>query len=258
MISKYKPRARYLACWNVLVGVLSVISVFSYSFLGCEESKNAISLNIDELSTCNSACHCDFVKYSPVCGADGSTYISACHAGCSTVLMKNATKSFGQCSCIDAVVHHEFTQTATPGPCLINCTTKLTIFLFIMCFLKFIGSTGRASNFLVGIRCVEERDKTLAIGFGMALVRLLASIPSPIFFGYILDQACLSWGKTCSSKGNCWLYDGESLRYWFFYCSALSIAIGTFFDFQVWRNAKELKIFDDEEPHKEKGNNEKK
>lgn len=111
--------------------------------------------------------------------------------------------------------------------------------------MKFLGASGRASNFLVGIRCVEQRDKTVAIGLGMSLVRLLASVPSPIFFGYILDAACISWGKTCTSKGNCWLYDGEMLRYWFFYASAISIAFGTLFDFFVWKNAKNLKIFDD-------------
>lgn len=246
VITKFKPRARYLAFWNVIVGVLSVISVLSYSFLGCDESRNTMSME-NEATLCNSACNCDFVKYTPVCGADGTTYISACHAGCKSSMMKNYTRTFDECSCIETVIHHEFRQTAIAGPCLIKCQTKLTIFLIVMCFMKFIGSTGRASNFLVGIRCVEEKDKTLAIGFGMSLVRLFASVPSPIVFGYILDQACISWGKTCTSKGNCWLYDGVSLRYWFFYCSAFSIAIGTFFDYQVWKNVKNLKIFDEEE-----------
>ena len=246
VISKFKPRARYLAFWNVIVGLLSVLCVLSFSLLGCEESRNAVSIsNVNAVPSCNFACNCDFVKYSPVCGANGVTYISACHAGCKSSSIKNSTKMFDDCSCVEAVIHHEFWQTATKGPCLINCQTKLTIYLVVMCFMKFIGSTGRASNFLVGIRCVEDRDKTLAIGFGMSFIRLLAAVPSPIFFGYILDQACIAWGKTCSSKGNCWLYDSESLRYWFFYCSAFSIAIGTFFDFQVWRNAKDLKIFDE-------------
>lgn len=35
VISKYKPRARYLAAWNVVVGAISVIGMISYAFLGC-------------------------------------------------------------------------------------------------------------------------------------------------------------------------------------------------------------------------------
>jgi solute carrier organic anion transporter family, member 5A len=160
--------------------------------------------------------------------------------------MKNSTKTFLDCSCVDSVVHHEFKQTAKSGPCPIDCRSQLILFLSVMCFMKFIGASGRVSNFLVGIRCVEKRDKTVAIGLGMSLVRLLASVPSPILFGTLIDKACIIWGKTCTSNGNCWLYDGETLRTWFFYTSALSIAIGTFFDFKVWQNVKTLKIFDDD------------
>jgi hypothetical protein len=38
------------------------------------------------------------------------------------------------------------------------------MFLAVMCFIKLTSATGRASNFLVGVRCVEERDKTVAMG----------------------------------------------------------------------------------------------
>lgn len=247
VISKFKPRARYLAFWNVIVGILSVGCIISFTFLGCDESKNAVKINYDAVPSCNADCKCDFVKYSPVCGADGTTYISACHAGCSQVRMANSTKVFGQCSCVDAVVHGEFNQSARSGPCPINCKSKLIMFLIVMCFMKFIGASGRASNFLVGIRCVEEKDKTLAIGFGMSMVRLFASVPSPILFGYIIDNACLIWGQTCTSKGNCWLYDGDLLRYWFFNASAAAIALGTFFDALVWKHSKALKIFDEKD-----------
>lgn len=189
VITKFKPHARYLSFWNVIVGVLSVLSIISFSFLGCDESKNAVKIDYNTNPTCNVAdCNCDFVKYSPVCGADGSTYISACHAGCTAIAVKNGTKSFDECSCVESVIHHQFKQTAKTGPCPIDCKTKLIIFLSVMCFMKFIGASGRASNFLVGIRCVEERDKTLAIGLGMSMVRLLASVPSPIVFGYLIDR----------------------------------------------------------------------
>jgi hypothetical protein len=189
VITKFKPRARYLAFWNVIVGVLSVLCIVSFTFMGCEESKTAVNIDYETNPSCNDGCRCDFVKYSPVCGADGSTYISACHAGCSQVTVRNGTmKTFGECSCIEAIVHHELKQTAKSGPCPIDCKDKLIMFLIVVCFMKFIGASGRASNFLVGIRCVKEEDKTLAIGLGMSLVRLFASVPSPIVFGYLIDR----------------------------------------------------------------------
>lgn len=35
--------------------------------------------------TCVATCDCDQNKFDPICGADGKTYFSACHAGCSNV-----------------------------------------------------------------------------------------------------------------------------------------------------------------------------
>ena len=37
--------------------------------------------------SCNSVCHCDYVRYMPVCGEDQMTYISPCHAGCKKEFM---------------------------------------------------------------------------------------------------------------------------------------------------------------------------
>jgi hypothetical protein len=102
---------------------------------------------------------------------------------------------------------------AREGACPINCQKEFYLFLAVMCFIKFSGATGRASNFLVSVRCVEERDKTVAMGFGLMFMCLFSFIPSPIFFGALLDKTCIVWGKTCGGKGNCWLYDGEVLRF---------------------------------------------
>lgn len=35
IISKYKPGARSLAMWNVIVGTISALGMVSYSYLGC-------------------------------------------------------------------------------------------------------------------------------------------------------------------------------------------------------------------------------
>lgn len=45
VISKFKPRARYLAAWNVLVGLFSVVGIIGYIFLGCKATENSIVVN---------------------------------------------------------------------------------------------------------------------------------------------------------------------------------------------------------------------
>ncbi|XP_065078887.1 solute carrier organic anion transporter family member 74D-like [Ochlerotatus camptorhynchus] len=283
VISRYKPRARYMAAWNVMVGLLSVAGMVTYAFLGCTAAENSVIVNhssaTDLIPTCNSNCQCDYVKYSPVCGEDGNTYISACHAGCKQQYQSGDVKIYDDCSCISArnystnnpsferllssnsTLKTPYSLTydalapqggkALAGPCPMDCQKEFITFLVVMCFLKFSGATGRASNFLVSVRCVDEKDKTVSMGFGMMLLSLLSFIPSPIFFGLVLDKTCLVWGKTCSGKGNCWLYDGESLRYLLNFIAAAFVLVGTLVDCGVWYYVKDLKIFDEEVKDKE-------
>ncbi|CRK96644.1 CLUMA_CG009885, isoform A, partial [Clunio marinus] len=83
VITIFKPRARYLAGWNIVTSFISALGLIAFGFVGCPANNNAeILRNSLESARCNMDCHCDFVKYSPVCGIDGVTYISACHAGC--------------------------------------------------------------------------------------------------------------------------------------------------------------------------------
>jgi len=87
---------------------------------------------------------------------------------------------------------------------------------------------------------------------------------------YLLDNTCLVWGKTCSGTGNCWLYNGEALRYLLNFTAASEyltkrlnskktlhvvhnpfiilgfVTIGTLFDVGVWYFVKDVKIFDEE------------
>ncbi|XP_055624155.1 solute carrier organic anion transporter family member 74D-like isoform X2 [Toxorhynchites rutilus septentrionalis] len=278
IITKYKPRARYMASWNIFVGALSVMGMVLYAFLGCSASENSTIVNhlptANQTLTCNSACHCDYVEYSPVCGEDGNTYISACHAGCKHQHQTADLKTINECACISSRNESnkfgfkellpsndssDFSSDistfrggkAIDGPCPVDCKREFITFLVVMCFLKFSGATGRASNFLVSIRCVDEKDKTVSIGFEMMLLSMMSFIPSPIFFGLVLDKTCLVWGKTCSGDGNCWLYDGEMLRYLMNLIAAGFVLLGTILDCGVWYYVKDLKIFDDEEKEKE-------
>ncbi|XP_046422578.1 solute carrier organic anion transporter family member 74D isoform X1 [Neodiprion pinetum] len=279
VISKYKPTARYLAAWNVIVGAVSVMGMVSYAFLGCSANDSQVFvLPNGELRTelpCNEHCACDYVTYNPVCSEDGHTFISACHAGCKNLqVAENGSKIFTQCSCVKPKASQAFSLTlpsnvtvftdielletttkiadmpilgtALPGACPVDCMDKFYVFLAVVCLLKFSGATGRASNFLVSVRCVDEKDKTVAMGFGLTIMSLFAFIPSPILFGFIMDSTCLVWGKTCTGTGNCWLYNGEALRYLLNFTAASFVTIGTIFDVGVWYFVKDVKIFDEE------------
>ncbi|EDW35953.1 GL16936 [Drosophila persimilis] len=139
------------------------------------------------------------------------------------------------------------TQFALDGVCPVNCFNQFLIFLSVMCFLKLVGASSKSTNLLIALRCIPPEDKTFALGLGSMAASLLGFIPSPIFFGWLIDNYCLVWGKTCSNKGNCWLYDTKSLRYALNLTAASFIFVAGFLNISVWYHAKNLKIFDENE-----------
>lgn len=48
VITKWKPQARPLAMWNVVVGAISVLGIISYAFLGCQEVQNSALIGDSE------------------------------------------------------------------------------------------------------------------------------------------------------------------------------------------------------------------
>uniref|UniRef100_A0A1L8DDZ5 Solute carrier organic anion transporter family member n=2 Tax=Nyssomyia neivai TaxID=330878 RepID=A0A1L8DDZ5_9DIPT len=256
VVSRYKPSARKMAAWNCFVGAITALGYLSYTQIGCAANDNAVVMNENpgSLTSCNSNCHCDYVKYAPVCGEDKHTYISACHAGCTDQIdtgLNTTMKLFTNCSCIPST--DAFSGgTATPGACPVDCKREFHMFLIVMCLLKFLGSTGMATNFLICIRCIDEKDKTISLGISFTITSLFSFIPSPIIFGMIMDSTCILWGKTCTGTGNCWRYDGPSLRYFLNSVTSFSIAIAVIFDILVWHLVKDLVVFDEKDEADEK------
>ena len=68
--------------------------------------------------------------------------------------------------------------------------------------LSILGSTSRVGNVLVALRCVEVRDKSLSFGIQVVSLSLLAMLPSPIFFGVIIDNTCLLWQEVVNVYRN--------------------------------------------------------
>lgn len=99
-ISRWKPSARFLSGWNVIIGIMFFITLIVFSTLGCPSS----TLPIREINPCNQDCGCSIdSKISPICAKDGLTnYYSPCLAGCKTVTFDKATRtrSYSDCTCI--------------------------------------------------------------------------------------------------------------------------------------------------------------
>lgn len=133
---------------------------------------------------------------------------------------------------------------AKAGSCPKDCTWPLWAFIGILCIVRTASAAAIASNVLVGVRCMEERDKSAGLGLGLTIRGVLGFVPGPVIYGYILgtkfnfqdsierifsiDSTCIVWGKTCEGKGNCWMYDGPSLAYVLNLTSSCSFLLSKF------------------------------
>ncbi|XP_068087043.1 solute carrier organic anion transporter family member 74D isoform X2 [Anabrus simplex] len=244
VITRFKPSARQLAAWSVFVEIISVIGRFSWTFLSCNSSplhgNSADDGSWNMTTACNSECLCgQEVKYSPICSADGSTnFFSPCYAGCTAYDFINTSKAYSNCSCIPG-------GQAIDGVCSVDCGYSFTIFLVSQCIMSFLEASGKSGNTLIHFRCVDEKDKAFSIGVGELFMGILAFIPAPLVYGTLLDWACIAWGRECGERGNCWLYDGQSLRNLMNLTATALLTCGALFDIGVWYYCKGLQMYDE-------------
>lgn len=263
VISRFKPRASFVLGWNIFVGCVYIAGEILFIFLGCEDSGvhglQSTRTDLQLTNDCNMNCHCDNLKYTPVCSeTNGMTYYSACHAGCGYVF--NNSMGFGNCTCLsppsllgNGISDTNITDTmntVTAGPCAMNCGYNLIIFLIVTCIMHSLGSSGKIGNILVNYRCVAPEDKSFAQGLSLVIVSLLAFIPGPIIYGAIIDAACLVWDETCGEKGHCWLYHKDDFRLHLNITAAGLTIVGVLLDVVVWWLGKGLDLYEETDARK--------
>ncbi|PVD26867.1 hypothetical protein C0Q70_12015 [Pomacea canaliculata] len=179
-----------------------------------------VNIVMNTTQRCQSSCQCDDSSYFPTCGADGVTYFSPCHAGCS----ENRGTFYGNCSCIEMPKKtSQPVPEAVPGLCAQSCTTFYP-YVAISFFSELLGAMSILPCFIVVIRSVAEVDKPLAIGIYSFLYTLLGWFPAPVLYGQVVDTTCLLWSSGCAGRGSCSLYDLRAFRHRMF---------GTFFTTRV-------------------------
>ncbi|XP_073689137.1 solute carrier organic anion transporter family member 1C1-like, partial [Garra rufa] len=170
------------------------------------------------LTSCNADCGCPNSQWDPVCGQNGVTYISPCHAGCSSTQGTGQNMTFHGCTCIQSWGLTYENSSAALGQCSreSSCTKMFYIYLALQSLAFFVYSLGTVPFFLISLRIVDPALKSLSVGIFLLVLRVFGGIPAPICFGVLIDSTCLKWGqKKCGGNGACRMYDTETFRYLF-------------------------------------------
>ncbi|XP_073801548.1 solute carrier organic anion transporter family, member 1F3 isoform X2 [Danio rerio] len=198
-----------LSCGNLEVAGVTV------PYQGSKEVQGVIS---DVLPSCNDDCGCPDIHWDPVCGENGVTYISPCHAGCSSTQGAGRNMTFHDCRCIQSWGLSVGNSSAVLGQCSRDpkCNRMFYIYLGLQSLAFFVYSLGTVPYFTLSLRIVDPELKSISVGMLLFTVRVLGGIPAPIYFGSLIDSTCLKWGRTKScGRGACRIYDIETFRFLF-------------------------------------------
>ncbi|KFR03673.1 Solute carrier organic anion transporter family member 1C1, partial [Nipponia nippon] len=224
IMKKYKMSIIGASKFAFTMSFLAYVITLLHFFVGCENHgfspwqqcktipyhENAI------FSECNSDCKCDSNVWDPVCGDNGLTYVSACLAGCTTSVGHGKNTVFHNCSCLEASSSWTGNNSATLGQCpkSEDCSMKFIYYTVIQVISGFCYALGGTPGYMIMFRCVQPEVKSLAVGLYTLIMRVLAGIPAPVYFGALIDKTCLKWGSTsCGQRGACRLYDSNAYRY---------------------------------------------
>ncbi|XP_036165929.1 solute carrier organic anion transporter family member 4C1 isoform X1 [Myotis myotis] len=220
IVSKLRMTCKNTMKFAFLTSLISLVLSFVFVYASCEnepfagvsESYNGTGHMGNLTTPCNANCNCMRSHYYPVCGRDGVQYFSPCFAGCKSSVSRKHSEVYYNCSCIE--MKTEITPPAESsgyeakaGKCETQCT-NLPIFLgifFAAIVFTFMAGTPITVSIL---RCVNQKQRSLALGIQFMMLRLLGSIPGPIIFGVTIDSTCVLWDvNECGRKGACWIYD---------------------------------------------------
>ncbi|CAK7298965.1 Solute carrier organic anion transporter family member 1B3 [Vulpes lagopus] len=162
------------------------------------------------LSYCNSNCNCDENDWEPVCGDSGITYMSPCLAGCKSSSGSKMSMVFHNCSCVEVTGVQNKNNSVHLGECPRDsqCRKKFYIYALVQVLNYFFSSLGSTPTIMLVFKNVQPELKSLAVGFHSLTIRALGGIPAPIYFGALIDRACMKWStSSCGKPGFCRMYN---------------------------------------------------
>lgn len=264
-ILRVKPNARFVAAWIAFTAVVYALGMGILMFIGCPMSELRGYGTMEPVCE-HMTCQCDGHKFAPICGEDGRTYYSACHAGCRNVTERDGKiTQYSNCVCLDFLDNatspvlpltdaaHAPTPhigTATIGYCDVECNYFIYYIILFSVFV-FIHSTSEVGSMLLILRCVDPRDKAMALGLIQFAIGLFGNVPCPIVYGAVVDSACLDWKLVENEKGACNFYDSNTFRMFYHGTTGAILLCAFFVDVIVWYKAGSINFVDEQVPLEE-------
>ncbi|XP_048191168.1 solute carrier organic anion transporter family member 1C1 isoform X2 [Perognathus longimembris pacificus] len=238
LVKKFKIGVYGAAKFSMATCVLGYLLLLSLLALGCENSAVA-GLTVSYqgtkpiaphegslLADCNSRCQCSETAWEPICGENGVTYMSACLAGCQASHGSGKNIILHNCSCVGLSIPEPGNSSGRMGRCQKDngCPQRFYYFLVLSVLVSYILSLGGIPGYIIILRNIKPQLKSFAIGIYSLAIKLLAGIPAPVYFGVLIDRACLKWGsQKCGGRGSCRFYDSGLFRRIYL---GLTIALG--------------------------------
>ncbi|XP_019727101.1 solute carrier organic anion transporter family member 2B1-like, partial [Hippocampus comes] len=193
--------------------LLSLCCAFPLILLGCPtQTVDGVFPARRAATRCASTCRCAQDLFHPVCGSDGVEFTSPCRAGCIAMETDGANKvtNFTECGCVGGAGGW-----AAPGTCGGRCGHLLWPFVVLMAATCLTASLCQTPSFVIILRTVSARDKSLAVGIQYMLFRVLAFMPCPVLYGFVIDSTCVLWDRECGKQTSCLYYDLDRFRHRF-------------------------------------------
>lgn len=246
-VSFCKPTPRFVACWIAVCAFLYTIGMLILASFGCPLG-SYVGLNVGSeyedttQMTCDGICNCKPGEFAPICTSEGVTYLSPCLAGCTDVFGDSyENHTYESCLCLAPNV------TATNGFCPLKCNSLIP-YIAIFAVFVVIHSTSEVGAMLLTLRCVEPKDKAMALGLITFAIGLFGNVPCPIIYGAVVDSACLFWEDNCGEPGACRLYDPSKFRTVFHGVTAVIMILAFLVDILTWYKAKAVHFDNDDDP----------